>query len=174
MIKEAVHDQILSLYYLQKKDTEVEADVQKGVKNIIKWINMVFNAKNNQHGLKMVKFMAAEQEFNTWTYGIKGNIDCTIQVQDGEQSVKCTALEIKTGKRKSFSYRGQVLLYSLLISERFKNANPENILLYIMDEKVEEGFEYIKRSRMELDQIVMARNELAKWYKRNSSHPELL
>ena len=47
MIKEAVRDQILSLYYLQKKDTEVEVDVQKGVKNIIKWINMVFNAKNN-------------------------------------------------------------------------------------------------------------------------------
>lgn len=65
--------------------------------------------------------------------------------------MKCTALEIKTGKRKSFSYRGQVLLYSLLISERFKNANPENILLYIMDDKVEEGFEYIKRNRMELD-----------------------
>lgn len=60
-------------------------------------------------------------------------------------------MEIKTGKRKSFSYRGQVLLYSLLISERFKNANPENILLYIMDDKVEEGFEYIKRNRMELD-----------------------
>lgn len=43
------------------------------------------------------------------------------------------------------------MLYSLLISERFKNANPENILLYIMDEKVEEGFEYIRRNRMELD-----------------------
>ena len=47
-----------------------------------------------------------------------------------------TALEIKTGKHKSVSYRGQVLLYSLIISERFLKANPDNILLFIMDENL--------------------------------------
>jgi hypothetical protein len=36
---------------------------------------------------------------------------------------KITALEIKTGKYKSMSHRGQVILYSLLISERFINSN---------------------------------------------------
>jgi hypothetical protein len=34
------------------------------------------------------------------------------------------------------SYRGQVLLYSLIISERFLNSNPDNILLFIMDENL--------------------------------------
>jgi len=55
-----------------------------------------------------------------------------------------TALEIKTGKRKSNEYRGQVIIYSLLISERFKHANPDNILLYIMDDQVKEGFDIVK------------------------------
>jgi len=62
------------------------------------------------------------------------------------------------------SYRGQVLLYSLLISERFKNSNPENILLYIMDDDVKDGFQYIRRNKIELDNILFARNQLAKWY----------
>ena len=80
--------------------------------------------------------MAAEQEFNTYTYGIKGNIDATVMIEDKEGQKKLTALEIKTGKHKNASYRGQVILYSLLISERFKNANVDNILLYIMDADV--------------------------------------
>jgi hypothetical protein len=69
-------------------------------------------------------------------YGIKGNIDSTIVIRDQQGTLRETALEIKTGKHKSISYRGQVLLYSLLISERFLNANPENILIFIMDENI--------------------------------------
>jgi hypothetical protein len=63
--------------------------------------------------------VAAEQEFNTNTYGIKGNIDATILIENKEGHEKLTALEIKTGKHKRTSYRGQVILYSLLIAERF-------------------------------------------------------
>jgi CRISPR/Cas system-associated exonuclease Cas4 (RecB family) len=71
-------------------------------------------------------------------------IDATILMENKDGQEKLTALEIKTGKSKPISYRGQVLLYSLLIAERFKNANDDNILLYIMDEKVSEGFEILK------------------------------
>ena len=47
------------------------------------------------------------------------------------------------------------------------NANPENILLYIMDDNLREGFQVIRQIKSELDAIVIGRNELAKWYKRN-------
>ena len=117
--------------------------MQRGVRNIQTWVHMVLQGSNNPYGIKYEKFLAAEQEFNTQTYGIKGNIDSTIIIQDRKGVLKSTALEIKTGKWKQNSYRGQVLLYSLLITERFKNANPENILLYIMDDDVGKGFEYI-------------------------------
>ena len=55
------------------------------------------------------------------------------------------------------------MIYSLLISERFKNANPDNILLYIMENPVQDGFEYLKQQKLELDSLILGRNELAKW-----------
>ena len=66
-------------------------------------------------------------------------------LRDREGKERATALEIKTGKHHQMSYRGQVMIYSLLISERFKNANPDNILLYIMENPVRDGFEYLKQ-----------------------------
>ena len=92
--------------------------------------------------MKFIKFIAAEQEFNTATYGIKGNIDGTLIMRDKDGKDLSTVLEIKTGKHHSVSYRGQVMIYSLLISERFKNANPDNILLNNMENPVKDGFEY--------------------------------
>jgi len=65
------------------------------------------------------------------------------------------------------------MIYSLLISERFKNSNPDNILLYIMDNPVREGFEYIKQSKLELDSLILGRNELAKWHQLNSQKIEM-
>ena len=67
------------------------------------------------------------------------------------------------------THRGQIIIYSLLIAERFANANPDNILLYIMDEPVASGFEYHKQKKNELDTLILGRNELAKWIKKNNS-----
>ena len=94
-------------------------------------------------------------------------------MRDKDGNDLATALEIKTGKYHSVSYRGQVMIYSLLIAERFKNANPDNILLYIMESPVSNSFEYLKRLKLELDSLVLGRNELAKWHKLNSIHIDL-
>lgn len=94
-------------------------------------------------------------------------------MKDKDGRELATALEIKTGKHHSVSYRGQVMIYSLLISERFKNANSDNILLYIMENPVSEGFEYLKQQKLELDSLILGRNELAKWHKLNSTHIDL-
>ena len=57
---------------------------------------MVLQPKKNEHGLKFSKFVAAEQEFNTLMYGIKGNIDATIMFKDQDSlEDKLTAFEIK-------------------------------------------------------------------------------
>ena len=135
---------------------------------------MVFRPNKNEHGILFKKFVAAEQEFNTNTYGIKGNIDANILIDDKDGNEKLTALEIKTGKHKRSSYRGQVVLYSLLIAERFKNSNPDNILLYIMDDDLHDGFDMIMQHKLEIDAMIRCRNELAKWYKLNQINYENL
>lgn len=61
---------------------------------------MVLRPSKNKYGVFFKKFVAAEQEFNTFTYGIKGNIDATILMRDSDNVDKLTALEIKTGKHK--------------------------------------------------------------------------
>lgn len=105
---------------------------------------MVFFPHKNEYRIKYDHFIAAEQEFNTYTYGIKGKIDGTLLFRDPKGQKLTTAFEIKTGKYHSTSHRGQVMIYSLLITERFLNANPENILLYIMDDPISNGFKYHK------------------------------
>ena len=87
-------------------------------------------------------------------------------MKDKEGKKMATALEIKTGKN-------QVMIYSLLISERYKNANPDNILLYIMENPVRDGFEYLKQQKIELDSLILGRNEIAKWQQLNSKKIEL-
>lgn len=75
--------------------------------------------------------------------------------------MKYTALELKTGRELN-SHRGQVLLYSLLLTERFIESNNSNILLYLM--KKSKTF-YIKTIRSELCLLIQRRNELAKLQK---------
>ena len=110
-------------------------------------------------------------------YGVKGIIDGMIVLRDKGQDLT-TALEIKTGKRKLTEHRSQVMIYSLLISERFKTPNESNILLYIMDEDLQqEGFKYIRQTKNELDYLIMCRNKIAKWQKRNQQtlkFPEMI
>ena len=177
LVKHAIKGQLILLYFLRKTEEEVKYDVNRAIKNITTWLDLVLTQRSNPFNFKYEKFIAAEQEFNTNLYGVKGNIDSTIIIKDSKGNLKATALEIKTGKYKSMGYRGQVLLYSLIISERFMNSNPDNILLFIMDENLKDpstqSFQYIKQTKNELDSIIIGRNELAKWYKRNNTNPSL-
>ena len=63
---------------------------------------MMLKPEKNNHRMKIDKFVAAEQEFNTSTYGIKAMIDVTLSIftNDAFENRKLTALEIKTGKHK--------------------------------------------------------------------------
>lgn len=105
-------------------------------------------------------------------FGIKGNIDATVLITANCEA-RATALEIKTGKNHSTEYISQVLIYSLLLTERFANSNPDNILLYLMDADVKQGFEYVQQNKEQLDRLILNRNELAKWQQLNLHKLEL-
>ena len=59
---------------------------------------MVFFPHKNEYKIKYDHFVAAEQEFNTFKYGIKGKIDGTLLFRDPQGKPLTTAFEIKTGK----------------------------------------------------------------------------
>jgi DNA replication ATP-dependent helicase Dna2 len=56
-------------------------------------------------------------------YGLKGNIDATVQVACREQGIEknlVVPLELKTGRRDTNqAHRAQTALYTLLLSDRY-------------------------------------------------------
>lgn len=56
-------------------------------------------------------------------YGLKGNVDATVQVayeDDQEHKTLTVPLELKTGKKETInSHRAQTALYTLLLSDRY-------------------------------------------------------
>ena len=69
------------------------------------------------------KVLDVEEHIWSLMYGLKGNMDATVQVcmQDDEGERTLTVpLELKTGKNSSNpSHRAQTALYTLLLSDRY-------------------------------------------------------
>lgn len=92
------------------------------------------------HGkrIKMSVNKLLDVEEHVWSpmYGLKGNIDATIQVNIEDelgQRTLTVPLEIKTGKQENASHRAQTALYTLLLSDRYgalTSASPPMSLAY--------------------------------------------
>ena len=69
------------------------------------------------------KLLDVEEHVWSPMYGLKGNIDATVQVtmqdEEGERTL-VVPFEVKTGKNtSSTSHRAQTALYTLLLSDRY-------------------------------------------------------
>jgi len=63
-------------------------------------------------------------EEHVWspTYGLKGNIDATVEIAlNDEEGLRrlVVPFEVKTGKHQSAAHRAQTALYTLLLSDRY-------------------------------------------------------
>lgn len=82
---------------------------------------------HGRHGQKcrvsINKLLDVEEHIWSPSYGLKGNIDATVQIQlqddAGENKTLTVPLELKTGKRTSEAHHGQTALYTLLASDRY-------------------------------------------------------
>ncbi|OAP60752.1 DNA replication ATP-dependent helicase Dna2 [Fonsecaea erecta] len=106
-----------------------------------------------------------ELEEHIWSpmYGLKGNIDATVQAQmklPNEQSVRTLLVpfELKTGKKDNVEqHRVQTALYTLLLSDRY-DINVTCGVLYYMETAKTYRVEGI---RNEVRHMIIQRNELA-------------
>ena len=74
--------------------------------------------------MSVSKLLDVEEHVWSPQYGLKGNIDATVQVvmnDDGWQRVLTVPFEVKTGKRVSEAHLAQTALYTLLVSDRYGN-----------------------------------------------------
>ena len=116
----------------------------------------------NSKKLNMCISKLLDVEEHVWSpmYGLKGNIDATLQVtiKDGNESQVLTVpLEVKTGKSAAVSHTAQTALYNLLLSDRY-DINVTSGILYYMENSLTMRIPTIRR---ELRDMVMQRNRLA-------------
>ncbi|RMZ92447.1 hypothetical protein DV736_g317, partial [Chaetothyriales sp. CBS 134916] len=106
-----------------------------------------------------------ELEEHVWSpmYGLKGNIDATVQAEmqlpvDSHSRTLVVPLELKTGKRDNVeTHRAQTALYTLLLSDRYDINVTSGILYYMETSKTFR----IERIRNEIRHMIIERNELA-------------
>ena len=133
-------------------------------------------ARNGEKSkMSINKLLDIEEHVWSPNYGLKGNIDATVQVtfeDNGLGRTLTVPLEVKTGKRVSESHQAQTALYTLLVSDRY--GEQECMLaeqkLTDIDINVTDGVLYylessktfrVKAIRHELIHMIMKRNELA-------------
>ena len=80
-------------------------------------------ARNGQKWRMSVnKLLDVEEHVWSPNYGLKGNIDATVQIvleDDDKIKALTVPLEVKTGKRVSEAHQAQTALYTLLVSDRY-------------------------------------------------------
>ena len=84
---------------------------------------MVEDRNGSKANLSINKLLEVEEHVWSPMYGLKGNVDATVQVaynDGGDQKTLTIPLEMKTGKKDtSHSHRAQTSLYTLLLSDRY-------------------------------------------------------
>ena len=136
------------------------------------------------------KLLDIEEHIWSPMYGLKGNIDATVQVvmrdEEGEKTLT-VPFEIKTGMNSSnASHRAQTALYTLLLSDRYGKSHMlphEDTADSMEDVAVAYGILYymeksevarIPLIRHEIRHMVMQRNELACSMRQREGLPPML
>lgn len=119
------------------------------------------------------KLLDVEEHIWSPNYGLKGNVDATVQVTVGdgaESRILIVPFELKTGKRVSESHFAQTALYTLLISDRYDVEVTDGILYYMETSKTTR----VQAVRQELIHMIIKRNELACFVRERLKLPEML
>jgi DNA replication ATP-dependent helicase Dna2 len=114
------------------------------------------------------KLLDVEEHVWSPMYGLKGNIDATVQVTMSEANGNKTLIvpfELKTGKNPTAAHRAQTALYNLLLSDRYDVEVACGILYYMETSETIR----IPTIRHELRHMVMQRNELACFIRERSA-----
>ena len=138
------------------------------------------------------KLLEVEEKVWSPMYGLKGNVDASVQITISEHAGDKTLtvpFELKTGKVSNAAHKAQTALYTLLLSDRYGacpcrlGSHPVLLTLCPIDIDVACGILYYMDSaevmrvpaiRHELMHMVMQRNELASYIRQRIELPPML
>ncbi|KAL8957248.1 MAG: hypothetical protein Q9193_005430 [Seirophora villosa] len=123
--------------------------------------------------LSVNKLLEVEEKVWSPMYGLKGNVDATVQIttsNGSEEKTLTVPFELKTGKHANEAHRAQTALYTLLLSDRYDIDVACGILYYMESSETSR----IPAIRHELMHMVMKRNELASYIRQRVKLPPML
>lgn len=93
--------------------------------------SFVEDRNSSKLSLSINKLLEVEEHIWSPMYGLKGNIDATVQVacnEGGSDKTLVVPLELKTGRRDtSLNHRAQTALYTLLLSDRYGKTQLQSL-----------------------------------------------
>lgn len=146
--------------HLLSKMTELRHWAQLFVSSYPRPDAIVQGRNGEQVNMCVSKLLDVEEHVWSPMYGLKGNIDATVEVvmRDGKDTKTLTVpFEVKTGKNVSSSHQAQTVLYNLLLSDRYDLEIVYGILYYTETSQTLR----IPAIRHELRHMIMQRNQLA-------------
>jgi DNA replication ATP-dependent helicase Dna2 len=125
----------------------------------------------------ITKLLDVEEHVWSPLYGLKGNIDATVQItveQHGSIQKLTVPLEVKTGRKRenepNISHNSQTALYTLLLSDRYDIEIAFGILYYLETSEMAR----ISGLRHEIVGMLQRRNELASFIRDRKELPPML
>ena len=174
IVEKTLPNYLESLYEINVSIPEATAYVMDKMPELQGWASVFVSSKpvpdaviRDRNGgtswMGLNRVLAVEEHIWSPMYGLKGNIDATVQVamkspmQDGS-AVLTVPFELKTGKKDTNeAHRAQTALYTLLMSDRYDINVTSGVLYYLETSKTFR----IEGVRNEIRHMVIQRNELA-------------
>ncbi|KAK2603533.1 DNA replication endonuclease-helicase Dna2 [Conoideocrella luteorostrata] len=128
---------------------------------------IVEDRNGKKANMAITKLLDVEEHVWSPMYGLKGNIDATVEVAmtDGKQTRTLTVpFEVKTGKHTNSNHMAQTALYTLLLSDRYDIDIAYGVLYYMETSKIMR----IPAIQHELRHMILQRNQLACYIRERS------
>ncbi|KAJ2892589.1 hypothetical protein MKZ38_009595 [Zalerion maritima] len=183
-IRRIAQKHVQDLYTIKVNLEEAESHLMSKMGELQSWASTfvaphpkphaIVNGRNGDKAtMAVTKLLDVEEHVWSPMYGLKGNIDATIEVkmQEGKtQRTLVVPFEVKTGKSENTSHQTQTVLYNLLLSDRYDIEIAYGVLYYMETSKTTR----IPAIRHELRHMILQRNRLACYLRdRNVQLPEM-
>lgn len=153
--------------HLASKMPEVRGWAEKFVSSLPRPDALAQGRNGEKTSVCVSKLLDIEEHVWSPLYGLKGNIDATIQVtlkNNQEQRTLTVPFEVKTGKNVNENHQAQTMLYNLLLSDRYDIEIVYGILYYMETSLTK----MIPAVRNELRHMIKQRNQLAVYIRERS------
>ncbi|KAL6069587.1 Tripartite DNA replication factor [Balamuthia mandrillaris] len=188
-ITEAVADNVDNLYVMNQTTKDLEKALESYILKMQKWEKRYLSRVRKPKATVIVdnqpvkvtmgisKILAIEENIWSPMYGLKGKIDLSVEanIDHGNGAVVekfAVPLELKTGKYKpsNTSHSAQVILYTLLMEDRYKTDIRWSMLYYMTNGIIRA----IPALRQHVIAILSQRNQMATFLAKQDRLPPML